>query len=177
MEMGLVLRESSMRSTQILRVLALAGLLPALGACNGGTEPEAPLAATYVLASVDGAAAPLVIADHRTPGGVRQVYSLLYDSISFQSPTSLRRALRAVVQSTDPTGARIPVVESGHDYSGRVTRRGSRVIVEYTTTGGGTVKPDTFRLRDASLVKMGPYGVSCTGCTPVRRVEYVYAPR
>lgn len=175
--MGLVLRESSMRTTQILRVLALAAALPVLGACNVGTEPEEPLAATYVLSSVDGAAAPLVIADHRTPGGVRQVYSLLYDSLSFQSPTSARRTLRAAVQSTDPTGLRIPVVEASHAYAGQVMRRGSRVIVEYTSLGGGTAKPDTFTLRDASLVKMGPYGVTCDGCTPVRRVEYVYAPR
>jgi hypothetical protein len=166
-----------MRSTQILRVLALAGVLPLLAACEGGTEPEAPLAAVYVLASVDGAVAPLVIADHRTPGGVRQVYSLLYDSLSFQSPTSARRALRAIVQSTDPTGARIPVVESGHDYSGRVVRRGDRVILEYKGIGATTIKPDTFHLRDANLVKMGPYGIACDVCTPVRRVEYVYAPR
>lgn len=166
-----------MRSTPILRVLALAGALPLLGACDGATEPPAPLAATYVLSSVDGAAAPLVIADHRTPTGVRQVYSLLYDSLSFSSPTSARRALRAIVQSTDPSGVRIPVVESGHDYAGRVTRRGDRVILEYTTVSGSSVKPDTFRLRDASLVKFGPYGVACDVCTPVRRVEYVYEPR
>lgn len=174
--MGLVLGESSMRSTQILRAAALAALLP-LAACDGATEPEAPLAATYVLASVDGAAAPLVIADHRTPGGVRQVYSLLYDSLSFQSPTQVRRALRAIVQSTDPTGVRIPVVESGYDYAGRVVRRGDRVILEYTGSGGAAVKPDTFRLREAGLVKMGPYGVACDLCAPVRRVEYVYTPR
>lgn len=168
-----------MRSTQILRTLALAGLLPVLGACNGSTEPEAPLAATYVLASIDGAVAPapLVIADHRTPGGVRQVYSVVYDSLAFQAPTSLRRVLRAAMESTDPAGARIPVVVTGHDYSGQFVRRGNRVIVQYIAASGGTVKPDTFQLREGSLVKMGPYGVACNGCTPVRRVEYVYAPQ
>ena len=163
-----------MRSTQLLRVCALA-LLAALGACSGNTAPEEPLAPTYVLASVDGDAGPLVIADHRTPGGVRQLYTMLYDSLSFQSSTTLRRSLRAMMESFE-AGVRLPVVSTGHEYTGRVLRRGDRVIVEYQAPGGA-IKPDTFTLRDAKLVKMGPYGVACAECAPVRRVEYVYEPR
>lgn len=41
-----------MRPTQSLRILAAAGALLAAAACSSGTEPEEPLAATYVLVSV-----------------------------------------------------------------------------------------------------------------------------
>jgi hypothetical protein len=164
------------RSTRFLRVLALAGLVPALGACEGGTEPLEPLAPTYVLSLVDGAPTR-VIADHQTPLGVRQLYTMDFDSLSFVSATTARRRLRASMESTDPAGAPLPVLASSYTYSGRVLRRGDRVIVEYEGSARDPVKPDTFMLRDAKLVKLGPFGLVCPTCAPVRRVEYVYEPR
>lgn len=166
-----------MRPTQFLRVLALAGLAPVLGACEGGTEPEEPLATTYVLARVDGDARPLVIADQLTPKGVRQVYTMDFDSLSFVSSTRARRRLQASVESIDPSGAPLPVVTTGYAYFGQVLRRGDRVILEYESRTGDVIKPDTFTLRAANLVKQGPFGVTCEGCVPARRVEYVYEPR
>lgn len=175
--MGLDLEEASVRPTQFLRVFAMAGLVPVMAACEGGTEPLEPLATTYVLARVDGAAQPLVIADQLTPKGVRQVYTMDFDSLSFVSATRARRALRASVESIDPSGSPLPVVTSGYAYFGQVLRRRDRVILEYEGRAGEPIKPDTFTLRAANLVKMGPFGVTCEGCPPARRVEYVYEPR
>lgn len=173
--MGLDLQEASVRPTHLLRFLVLAGLLPVLGACSEGTAPEEPLSPAYTLVTVDGAAT-LVLADHTTPSGVRQLYTMLYDSLSFESATVARRSLRAMAEASDPFGRMVPVAENGFQYSGRVVRRGERVIVEYQGLRGSTVKPDTFTLRGTTLVKMGPYGVECADCAPIRMVEYVYLP-
>jgi hypothetical protein len=175
MEMGLDLQEASVRPTYLLRFLALAGLLPVLGACSESTTPDKPLAPTYVLTTIDGTGT-LVLADHTTPGGVRQLYTMLYDSLSFESRTMARRSLRAMVEATDPLGALVPVAENGFRYNGRVNQRGDRVIVEYENVKGSAVKPDTFTFRGSTLVKMGPYGVVCADCAAVRMVEYVYVP-
>jgi hypothetical protein len=175
MEMGLDLQEAFVRPTHLLRLFVLAGLLPVLGACSEGTAPEEPLAPAYVLVTVDGAP-ELVLADHTTPSGVRQLYTMLYDSLSFESATVARRSLRGLAQSSDAFGQMVPVAENGFQYSGRVLRRGERVIVEYQGLQGSTVKPDTFTLRGTTLVKMGPYGVVCAACAPLRMVEYVYLP-
>ncbi|HST60142.1 MAG TPA: hypothetical protein VLK84_15660 [Longimicrobium sp.] len=164
-----------MRSTRFLRVLVLAGLVPALAACEGSTEPLEPLASTYVLSLVDGAPTR-IIADERTPLGVRQLYTMDFDSVSFLSATTARRRLQASVESIDPSGAPLPVVTSGYAYTGRVLRRRDRVIVEYESRTGEPIRPDTFTLRAATLVKMGPFGTACSTCPPVRRVEYVYQP-
>jgi hypothetical protein len=163
------------RPTHLLRLFVLAGLLPVLGACSEGTAPEEPLAPAYVLVTVDGAS-DLVLADHTTPSGIRQLYTMLYDSLSFESATVARRSLRALAQASDPFGGLAPVAENGFQYSGRVVRRGERVIVEYDDVQGDEVKPDTFMLRGTTLVKMGPYGVVCAACAPLRSVEYVYLP-
>ncbi len=171
--MGLEPPEASVRSTPFLRVLLLAGLVPALAACEGSTEPLEPLASTYVLSLVDGAPTR-IIADQTTPMGVRQLYTMDFDSLSFVSATTARRRLQASVESIDPSGAPLPVVTSGYAYSGRVLRRGDHVIVEYQGRTGEPIRPDTFTLRAAALVKMGPYGTACATCSPVRRVEYVY---
>lgn len=165
-----------MRPTRFLCVLALAGLVPVLGACESGTEPLEPLAPTYVLTLVDGARAR-VIADHQTPLGVRQLYTMDFDSLSFVSATRARRRLQASVESIDPAGTPLPVVASGYAYFGQVLRRGDRVIVEYQHRNGQPIRPDTFSLRENRLVKMGPFGMVCATCAPVRRVEYVYEPR
>ena len=165
-----------MRSTRLLRAWILAGLVPALAACEGSTEPLEPLAPTYVLSRVDGASAR-IIADQTTPLGVRQVYTMDFDTLSFVSATTARRRLQASVESIDPRGHPLPVVTSGYAYQGRVLRRRDRVIVEYQGIQGQVIKPDTFTLRAASLVKLGPFGTECTTCSPVRRVEYVYEPR
>jgi hypothetical protein len=175
MEMGLDLQEASVRPTFLLRLFALAALLPVLGACSDSTEPELPLASSYVLTTIDGAGA-LVIADHTTPGGVRQLYTMLYDSLSFASSNVVRRSLRAMVEASDPLGGLSPVAENAFQLSGRVLRRGERVILEYQNVRGSAVKPDTFAFRGTTLVKMGPYGVECGDCAPVRMVEYVYVP-
>jgi hypothetical protein len=163
------------RSTRFLRVLVLAGLVPVSAACEGNTEPLEPLASTYVLSLVDGAPTR-VIADQTTPLGVRQLYTMDFDSLSFLSATAARRRLQASVESIDPSGVPLPVVTSGYAYTGRVLRRGDRVIVEYQGPAGEPIRPDTFTLRAAALVKMGPFGTACATCGPVRRVEYVYRP-
>jgi hypothetical protein len=161
------------RTTMFLRACAAAAVLLAGAACDGGTEPEAPLASTYVLSTVDGDDS-LVIADHTTGSGIRQLYTMVYDSLTFDSPTTMYRRLRATVESFDPQGTVLPLVTNGYLYSGQVLRRRNQVVVQYQ--GTTPVKPDTFTLFNGNLVKMGPYGVSCAGCTPVRQVEYVYTP-
>lgn len=176
MVMGVEPLEAPVRSTRFLRVWVLAGLVPALAACEGSTEPLEPLAATYILSRVDGAPTR-VIADQTTPLGVRQVYTMDFDSLSFVSATVARRRLQASVESIDPSGQPLPVVTSGYAYQGRVLRRRDRVIVEYEGPTGEPIRPDTFTLRASTLVKMGPFGTTCVTCSPVRRVEYVYEPR
>jgi hypothetical protein len=99
---------------------------------------------------------------------------MVYDSLTFDSPTTMYRRLRATVESFDPQGTVLPLVTNGYLYSGQVLRRRNQVVVQYQ--GTTPVKPDTFTLFNGNLVKMGPYGVSCAGCTPVRQVEYVYTP-
>lgn len=165
-----------MRIMQLLRTCAAAAALLACAACEDeATIPLEPLAATYVLATVDGGEA-LVIADHRTQSGIQQLYTMVYDSLTFDSPTTMYRRLRAKVESRDTDGALLPLVTNGYVYSGRVSRRRDRVIVEYEGALA-PVRPDTFTLRNGSLVRMGPFGVACAGCAPVRQVEYVYTPR
>jgi hypothetical protein len=170
------------RHTQFLRLCAAAVAVLASAACSGGgeggtTEVEEPLAPTYVLTSIDGTPAPLVVATHTYPSGVRQVYTMLFDSLAFTSPTALRRHIRAAVDSFEDSKPITPPLVSAYQYQGAVLRRGSRVIVEYANANGDLIKPDTFQLRGPDLVKRGPFGVSCAGCTPVRQVEYVYEPR
>lgn len=167
-----------MRPTQCLRVIAAAGVLLASAACSGGgTEPEAPLAASYALATVDGMPAPLVIAEHTYPSGVRQVYTMLFDSLTFVSPTVLRRSFRATMDTYANAQMITPPLEDGSTYPATVLRRGNRVIAEYQASQGPGIKPDTFTVRNGNLVKQGPFGVVCAGCAPARRVEYVYTPQ
>lgn len=171
-----------MRHTQFLRICAAAAALLATAACSGGgeggaMEVEEPLATTYVLTSIDGTPAPLVIATHTYSSGVRQVYTMLFDSLAFTSPTALRRHFRAAVDSYEDAKPITPPLVSAYRYEGLVLRRGRRVIVEYANASGDPIKPDTFELRGTNLVKRGPFGLSCAGCTPVRQVDYLYEPR
>ena len=166
-----------MRPTQSLRILAAAGALLAAAACGSGTEPEEPLAATYVLVSVGGTPAPLVIATHSYPSGIKQVYTMLFDSLTFSSPTVLRRTFLASMDTYEHSRMITPPLVDGSSYPGDVVRRGRRVIAAYRDTTGLPIKPDTFTVRNGSLVKYGPFGVGCPTCTPVRHVEYVYDPR
>ena len=171
--MGLDPEEASVRSTRSLRIIAAAGVLLASVACSNGTEPEAPLATAYVLATVDGTPAPLVIATHTWPSGVQQVYTMVFDSLTFSSPTQLRRRFLASLNTYENARMITPPLEDGSSYPGMVVRRGNRLIVEYGEAGSG-IKPDTFTVRDGALVKQGPFGLACATCAPVRRVEYVY---
>lgn len=164
-----------MRHTRFLHTLA-ALLLAATAACADGTGAEEPLNDVYVLATVDGASDPMVIADHTYPSGTRQVYMMAYDSLAFVSATALSRRFTTAVATLGPQGPITPIVQMRYQYEAQVLRRGRRVIVEYTGLSGD-IKPDTFEVRDGNLVKQGPFGVICNGCAPVRSVEYVYSPR
>jgi hypothetical protein len=163
------------RHTRFLHTCA-ALLLAATAACADGTGAEEPLNDVYVLATVDGASDPIVIADYTYPSGTRQVYMMAYDSLAFVSATALTRRFTMFVATLGPNGPITPVIQMQYHYEAQVLRRGRRVIVEYTGVSND-IKPDTFQVRDGNLVKLGPFGVSCGGCEPVRSVEYVYSPR
>ena len=169
-----------MRPTQFFRIPALSAgavALLALAACSGesATEPPEPLGDTYVLVRVQGTGSPLVIGEHRFSSGTRQVYTLLYDSLTFTSATAGRRSFRVMVESLGATGPLVPPVFTAIAHSAAVTRRGNRVILNYATSN--PIPPDTFELAGPTLVKQGPFGVQCATCAPLQRVEYVYEAR
>lgn len=162
--------------TLLPRALAPA-LALALGACNGATTPDVPLADAYVLATVDGAGEPLVIADHVYASGLRQVYTLTYDSLRFTSDTAGARTFELAVDTFEG-GVRVtPPLRSRFQYATEVSRRGGRVVLFYLTSTGTPLNPDTLAVRGDDLVRIGTYGVVCGECPPLRRVEYVYEPR
>lgn len=166
-----------MRYTRFLHTCAAAALLIASAACGDGTGSEEPLSDVYVLTTVDGESDPIVIADHTYPSGTRQVYMLAYDSLRFDSPTSVSRRFLTSMATVDGAGNPLtPLVRLRYEFLGQVLRRGSQLVVEYDAVNLEP-NPDTFTLRDGKLVKQGPYGVTCDGCSPVRSVEYVYSPR
>lgn len=167
-----------MRLTRIFGVprLASAAALLALAACSESTAPPEPLAPLYVLTSVDGHIAPIIIGEHTYPSGTYQVYTLAYDSIRIGSDTEARRKFQLTMYTQSHDGVLVPPLETPVVHNARITRRRDRVIFEYDQATA-TVKADTFTVRSGNLVKQGPYGVRCDTCDPVRRVEYVYEPR
>lgn len=171
-------QEALVRPIHFFRIprlpVAAAALL--LAACGESiTEPPEPLADTYVLVQVQGAGSPLVIGEHQFASGTRQIYTLLYDSLTFTSETQGRRSFRVMVETRDATGPIVPAVFSSISHGATITRRGSRVILGYNTSS--PIAPDTFELAGSTLVKQGPFGVQCATCAPLRRVQYVYEAR
>jgi hypothetical protein len=166
------------RLTRIFGVprLACAAALLALAACSESTAPPEPLAPLYVLTSVDGHVAPIIIGEHTYPSGTYQLYTLEYDSIRFGTGTEARRSFQLTMYTRSYDGALVPPLETPVVHDARITRRRDRVIFEYDQATAA-VKADTFTLKGGNLVKQGPYGVRCDSCDPVRRVEYVYEPR
>ncbi|HEU0301461.1 MAG TPA: hypothetical protein VFR37_18525 [Longimicrobium sp.] len=169
-----------MRPTDFFRVPRLlcgAAALLALAACDGEsvTEPPEPLSDVYVLVAVEGNSDQLVIGEHLFASGTRQVYTLMYDSLTFTSETQGRRSFRVMVETLDANGPIVPPVFSSVAHGTTVLRQDDRVILSYMTTT--PIPPDTFELSYTMLVKQGPFGVQCPTCEPLRRVQYVYEPR
>lgn len=165
-----------MRSKPLAIAGAVMSAALALSACKESTTPAAPLGDVYVLTRVEGAGRPLVIGEYTHASGTRQVYTMLYDSLTFGSETRGRRSFMVAVETLAADGT--PVVGAiltPVSHMASVTRRGDRVILNYETSS--PIRPDTLAFAEANLVKQGPHGVLCTGCEPIRRVEYVYEPR
>lgn len=152
-------------------------LLLALSACGGTTGPSLPLAGTYVLARVDGAGEPLVIARRDLASGERQLYLLTYDTLGFTADTVGTRKFELRVETLRGTQPTLPPLRTPFAYTTSVRRRGDRVVVRYASAGGPALAPDTFTVRGTDLLRQGPFGVVCDGCPPPRRVEYVYELR
>jgi hypothetical protein len=167
------------RSTHFFRFPRLAGAAAALlvlAACGESvTEPPEPLSNTYVLVRVQGTGSPLIIGEHQFTSGTRQIYTLLYDSLTFTSETQGRRSFRVMVETLDAEGAVVLPVFASIAHGATITRSGGRVILSYATSN--PIPPDTFELDGPTLVKQGPFGVQCPTCAPLRRVEYVYEAR
>ena len=155
---------------------ALAATVLALAACSNGatTEPLEPLAESYVLTEVDGAAAPLVIARHTLPSGLVQVYTLAFDTLRFTSEAGGSRHFELRVDTFQGGAPATPPVITPFIYQTSVLRRRNQLVVEYSGQPGSPLRPDTFTVREGSLVRQGTYGVVCPVCPPVRRVEYLY---
>jgi hypothetical protein len=163
------------RRMPLVRLFAATAAVLTLSACAEGTAPPEPLSPLYLLTQVEGSTSR-VIAEITYPSGNHQIYTMVFDSLSFASETEARRSFMATVETLGPDGNPIvPPVLAGFSHTAVVTRRGNRLIVGYNTIN--PISPDTFTLKDGNLVKQGPYGVDCEVCEPVRRVEYVYEPR
>lgn len=166
-----------MRPTSIVRTFAAMFAVLALAACNGSsTASEEPLSDVYVLTSLNGATNPMVLAEHTYPSGTRQLWLMVYDSLTIRSNTEGRRHYEMVMLTTTSDGASVAPVTTPVSRSAQITRRGERLIFEYDQSSS-RIKSDTMFLRDGKLVKQGPFGVSCTDCTPPAQVEYIYEPR
>ena len=154
---------------------ALAAAALALAACNGTTtEPLEPLTGAYVLTELDGVAAPLVIARYTLPSGLVQVYTLAFDTLHFTSDAGGSRHFELRVDTFQGATPATPPVLTPFTYQTSVLRRGDQLIVEYSGLAGSPLRPDTFTVRQGSLVRKGTYGVVCDVCPPVRRVDYLY---
>lgn len=163
-----------MRSMPFLRLGSAIGAVLMLAACQGSTEPLEPLSSVYELTQVEGSR-ERVIADVTYPSGTRQIYTMVYDSLSFSSEVEGRRSFLAVVETLGADGKPItPPVLAGFAHTAQVTRRRNQVVMAYRTNR--PTSPDTFTITRGNLVKQGPHGVTCDTCAPVRRVEYVYEP-
>jgi hypothetical protein len=158
-------------------VRTCAALLAALAmaACNGGTTAPDPLASTYVLTRVQGSGSPLVIGEFTHASGTRQIYTMVFDSLTFTSETSGRRSFMVVIETIGSEGSVVPPIWTPVSHATHVTRSGDQLVMEYNTAT--PIKPDTFTVEGGNLVKQGPYGVICPTCAPLQRVEYVYEPR
>ncbi|HEY0015254.1 MAG TPA: hypothetical protein VGC13_03005 [Longimicrobium sp.] len=164
-----------MRSMPLLRLGSAIWAVLTLAACQGSTEPLEPLSPVYELTLVEGSP-DRVIAEVTYPSGTHQIYTMVYDSLSFISEVEGRRSFLAVVETLGADGRPLtPPVLAGFAHTARVTRRRNRVIMAYRTNR--PTSPDTFTITRGNLVKQGPHGVTCDTCAPVRRVEYVYEPR
>jgi hypothetical protein len=163
-----------MRRTSLAYALLLLG---ALTGCGDDPTTSAPLAERYVLVSVDGATAPLLIGEHTFEGGERQTYTIAYDVLRFTSDTAGSRRFELRVDTYRGTVALQPPLSTRFEYATEVSRRGSRVIVGYLSPTGTQLRPDTFTVREGALVRRGSFGVVCDGCPPPRRVEYRYEAR
>ena len=100
-----------------------------LTACSDSTGPR-PFAGTYVLAEIDGTAAPLILVDHTNGNGERFVYSVVYDTIQFTSATAARRSESFQSIHYDITGTPLQVQAQSATYTGEVHRDGN--VVEIT---------------------------------------------
>lgn len=167
-----------MRPNSLLRSFAAVAAALALAACEGGggTITTDPLSDTYVLTSLNGASEPMVLAQYTYPSGTRQLWLMVYDSITITSDTEGRRSYEMVMLTDSHDGASVAPVTTPVSRLARITRRGERLIFDYDQSSS-RIKPDTMVLANGKLIKQGPYGVSCTDCEPPAKVEYVYEPR
>lgn len=168
-----------MRPTAPFRIwrLAAAAVLTALAACSESTaEPEEPLASRYLLTRLGTTSDPMVVGEHTYASGTYQVYTMAYDSLTLGAGAQARRSYMMVMFTRSHDGASVAPLALPVARNARVIRQGQRVIFEYDQTAS-RMRPDTFAIRGTNLVKQGPYGVVCSGCPPVRQVEYVYVPR
>lgn len=166
-----------MRPNFLVRTFAALAAVFALGACSGSsTASDEPLSDVYVLTSLNGATDPMVLAEYTYPTGTRQLWLMVYDSLTIASGTEGRRSYEMVMLTYTSDGASVAPVTTPVSRSAEISRRGDRLIFQYDQSSS-PIKADTMFLREGKLVKQGPYGVSCTDCTPPSQVEYVYEPR
>lgn len=166
-----------MRSTSLVRACAALAAVITLAACNGGgTSVEEPLSDTYVLTRLNGATDPLLLAEYTYPSGTRVVWLVMFDSVRINSDTRGHRKYEVLMLTESFDGASVAPVLTPISRSAFITRRGDRLVFDYDQTGS-PIRSDTMFLRNGNLVKQGPFGVSCTDCTPPARVEYIYEPR
>lgn len=166
-----------MRPMPLVRLGAAMAAVLAMTACKeGGTTPDEPLASRYVLTQVEGTGRPLIIGEFTHPSGTRQVYTMVYDSLTFGADGQGRRSFMMAMETLGTDGEPIVgAILTPVAHNTGVTRRRGKVILEYDTHPA--IRADTFTINGANLVKQGPHGVSCEACAPMRRVEYVYEPR
>ncbi|HEX6368250.1 MAG TPA: hypothetical protein VF006_04925 [Longimicrobium sp.] len=166
-----------MRPNHLVRSCAALAAAVMLAACEGtGTISTDPLSDTYVLTRLNGASDPMVLAEHTYPSGTRQLWLMVYDSITIRSDTEGRRAYEMVMLTYAHDDVSVAPVTTPVARAARITRRGDQLIFDYDQSSS-PIKADTMTLRGGNLIKQGPFGVSCTACTPPARVEYVYEPR
>ncbi|HEX5872907.1 MAG TPA: hypothetical protein VFY65_20890 [Longimicrobium sp.] len=166
-----------MRPNFFARSFAAVAAALALAACEGGgTIDTDPLSDTYVLTSLNGATDPMVLAEYTYPSGTRQLWLMVYDSVTISSDTEGRRSYEMVMLTYAHDNVSVAPVTTPVSKSARITRRGERLIFEYDQSSS-RIKADTMVLVDGKLIKQGPYGVSCTDCVAPAKVEYVYEPR
>ena len=100
---------------------------------RGGVPASSMAGTRWVLRTVDGAAATaqggfLIAAD--TSSGIRNVYRILYDTLTFTDPVFFRQA-RAVSDTISSVGLPPSTLSPGSPTRGAYTDRGSAVVLRY----------------------------------------------